>query len=164
MKERIKTILFIFSVAVNLGILGFLAYSWSLPHFLRGENRWEQPEEIMPFTGEQASQVRKARERLMCGVRGKRLEIQTKRNELFDLLMRPAPDPRAVNSKVREINQLQGAIQEDAANEMLLETGQMTPEQKKSYFTSIRNRMCGQGMIPGGVGQWCGKGRMMGRR
>jgi hypothetical protein len=166
MKERFKNILLILSVTINLGILGFLAYSWATSYFLSRGERVMPSEEIRPLKGFQAEEVVRARGILMESLREKRHEIQAKREELIKLLMQPFPDRQAINTKMREINQLQGNIQEATVKQMLFETQKMPPEQRSLYFNTIRNRMCRRGMMGMGMsgrGQWWGRGHMMGR-
>jgi Spy/CpxP family protein refolding chaperone len=164
MRERFKTILLIFSLSINFGILGFLAYSLATSYLQEKREKVVFPEEVTSLSRPQAEEIVRARRNLMPSLMEKREKIQTKREELIGLLKAPLPDRQAVKAKLREVSQIQESIQEAALDQMLLETEKMTPDQKETYFNTIRDRMCQRGMMgmPGG-GPRCGRRGMMGR-
>ncbi|MCX5885713.1 MAG: periplasmic heavy metal sensor [Proteobacteria bacterium] len=161
MSERVKTIFLIFSLAINLGVLGIVAYSWVTSSLHTAKETAVFPEKIMTLSGFQKEEIEKKRESLMSTMIEKRRTIQAQREALLCLLMAPTPDYRAISTKMKEINQIQGGIQQAAVDQILFETQRMTPDQRKLYFTNIRTRMCRPGMMGSGflgIGPRCDSG------
>ncbi len=161
MKDRVKTILLIFSLAINAAVLGVLGYSWATFYMGIGEEEAPPTEQSMlSQTGLPVEEVERSREDLRMTIAAKRTQLAAKREELIGLLMEPTPNTHAVAETMDEINGLQGTIQKAVMEQMLSETNRLTAKQRQLYFQSIGSRMRGSGMMA--MGRY-GRGHRRGR-
>jgi len=141
----------IFSLAVNVAILGAFGYPVARQYFKAGSETALIPGyslENIP------SQVLSSRAAFEKGLFEERALVQLQQNELAQLLMQQPPDKEKIQEKVKLLNAQQEKIQQAVVAQILSETSSMTPEQKSLYLSSIQGRMCQPGMM----GR-CGKGR-----
>jgi len=167
--------LVIFSLALNLGTIGTLAFL----HYQErraGGFKEEPPLPMRALWGElhlQASQ-RQALRGLFPEHRRKvfalRQELGQKRRELFDLIKGEATPWEAIQGKVKEISALQGRLEEEMARFLLDFKKNLQPEQQAAFLSRVQARLgcdpegaCGpagpgNGRRPGGRGLGRGPG------
>jgi Spy/CpxP family protein refolding chaperone len=101
-----------------------------------------------------------------------RLRMAEKRQQLFDLLQNDNTPPSAIQAKVREINALQGSLEQEMVRFMLAFKKTLTPPQRAVFLNRVQSRLCGAEacrMGPGfgrhrGMGRGMGMGPGMGPR
>ena len=156
MKDTWLKICFIFSLAVNCAVLGALGYPLARQYWMSGSEPARIPE--MPAENVPA-QVLQSREDFRRRLWQEQPVMQKQREELAALLMEQPPDRQKIQEKVRAITMLQGKIQQATVDQILRETADMTPQQRKVYLENIQGMMCPKSMMGG-----CGRmGRGMGR-
>ncbi len=162
--------LVIFSLALNFGTIGTFVY-------LRYQDQKEgaagmpPPMHMRELWGalKMDDPQRQALHRLFPEHRRKvmamRQEMAQKRRELFELLKDEATPWEAVQTKVREISNLQGSLEEELVRHLLEFKKILKPEQYAAFWALMEPRLVRplDGMGPGGGrGMGPGGGRGMG--
>ncbi len=144
MKENLKTLLVAFSIILNLVFIGTTAFYKMSSYAATGRT----PEANCPFlyqkldlSSDQLARTESVRDRFHERLRRLGGEIQTKQLELIDLLAAPEIDRTALDAVRERINQLQKTMQDTIISHIVEETGIFTPEQRKSFFRLIRERI-----------------------
>ncbi len=150
MKRDWLLYLVVFSLALNVGTIGFLFY---LRHQDRqaAERREEPPPGHMRevwgrlnLTPEQRRLLGTLAPDHRRRMRELRLELQAKRQDLLRLLqMEPLPDWPPVQVKVREISTLQGRLEEEVTRHLLTLQQHLNPEQRRVMAAFMEQRLAG---------------------
>jgi Spy/CpxP family protein refolding chaperone len=142
MKENIKTILFIASVALNAVFAGtYVTYK------LLSIAGVHQPAPRGPLflqldlTPDQLIRFKEGRNMFHTRLQELGLEIKTQQLELIDLLGAPSPDQQAIERKQGNIQHLQGAVQDQVIVHFLQASSFLTPEQRTRFFQLIKARI-----------------------
>ncbi|HBZ53861.1 MAG TPA: hypothetical protein DEO88_00520 [Syntrophobacteraceae bacterium] len=142
MKENLKTILFIASVALNVVFAAtYLVYK--LPSI----SGVSQPAPRGPLylqldlTPEQLSRFKAERNRFHAQIQELGLKIKTKQIELIDLLEATSSDQQAVERKQEEIQHLQRAVQDRVIAHFLQESSHLSSEQRTLFFQLVKARI-----------------------
>lgn len=172
MKRDWLLYLVIFSLALNLGTIGTIAY-------LRYQDQRPQVAGVPPPIPLRAlwrelqmdDAQRQAMHRMFPEHRQKvqayRQELTQKRQELFSLIQEDSASWGAIQSKIQEISALQGALEEEMARFMLEFKKHLKPEQHAAFLKLVEGRLgCPPGGVcgPGGPGNGHRRGPGMGRR
>ncbi|MCX5896140.1 MAG: periplasmic heavy metal sensor [Proteobacteria bacterium] len=156
MNNKWLKILFIFSLSVNGAVLGALGYSAAKQYW--GNTMAPDP---VPVIGPEnlPPRAQQSRAEFQKKLWQERSLIQEQREDLARLLMQEPPDKQKIEEKIKAVTAHQEKLQQAIVDQILKETGTMTPEQRKLYLSTIQGRMCPQGM-----GGWCGRGPRSGGR
>lgn len=173
MKEKLIIFLLIFSLTVNVAALITMGFLWG-----KGERSRETVSRSMsesPRLGSRLSldkrqwgKMHSMRESLMKEIKPVRDELESKREDLVNLLILEEPDRSAIDEKIVEIDALQSQIQRAVIDNLLREKGFLNPEQQKQYFDVISRRLCPNRFFMGrgrgrGMGRGDGRGRGQGQ-
>ncbi len=143
MKESMKKILFIASIAMNIFFAAtYLTYKLPL---LAGAHPVPPPGGPLflqlGLTPDQIEQFRAERDSFQARLHELGQEIKTKQTELIDLLGAASPDQQAIESKQQEIQSLQGAVHDRVIAHFLKASGFLKPEQRARFFDLIKARI-----------------------
>jgi Spy/CpxP family protein refolding chaperone len=149
-----------FSLALNLGTIGTIAYLRYQDHQQPGVGPAPPPPPMPPkslwrelnLDESQRQTLRRLFPEHHRKVKVVREELAQKRRELFDLIKAESTPWSAIQGKVNEISVLQGSLEEEMARFMLEFRKNLNPEQHAAFLNLVQNRLgCG----PEGV---CGPG------
>jgi len=143
MRNVAVRLVFVLSIALNVGALGAAAY-----HRFGGARapRAEQAtipdagpsmREELHLTDEQARAFAELRSALLQRVKTLRDQMHARRQELFAILAVPSPDPAAVDRVLREMNRTQFEVQREVADYLLAQMRLLSPEQRAALVQSI---------------------------
>jgi Spy/CpxP family protein refolding chaperone len=179
--------LVIFSLALNVGTIGTIAYlryqdqaqrlSREMPPPLPMRELWRTLE--LDETQRQA--VRGLFKQHRAKVEEIRKELFQRRQELFELLKAEPPAMAAIHAKIEEISASQGNLEEELVRHLLEFRKELKPEQRTAFLNLVQTRLdkalggpCGPmggrrgpwhgrpGMAPPGPGMGPGPGHEMG--
>jgi Spy/CpxP family protein refolding chaperone len=159
-----------FSLALNLGTIGTIAYlryqdhqppaAGPPPPPLLPKSLWRE----LKLDESQRQTLRRLFPEHHQKVKAVRQELTQQRRELFDLIKAEATPWSAIQAKVREISARQGSLEEEMARFMLEFKKNLNPEQHAAFLNLLQTRLgCGpEGACgPGGPddGRRRGRGR-----
>jgi Spy/CpxP family protein refolding chaperone len=142
MKENLKKVLFIASIALNV-VFAATYVAYKLP-WLTGAH---QPAPGVPIflqldlTPDQLKQFSAERDSFHARLQELRQEIKTKQIELIDILGAASPDQKEIKKKQKEIQRLQEAVQDRVIVHFLHASEFLTPEQRSRFFELIKARI-----------------------
>jgi len=142
MKENLKTILFIASVALNLVFAA--TYSiYKLPTIAGAPQAAPRGPLYLQLdlTPEQLTRFKSERDRFHAQIQDLGLRIKTKQIELIDLLEAAPTDQQAIERKQEEIQHLQGEVQDWVIVHFLQESSYLSSEQRTSFFQLVKTRI-----------------------
>jgi Spy/CpxP family protein refolding chaperone len=142
MKENIKTILFIASVALNaLFVATYVTYKLpSLAGIQQGA--LEDPLFLqLDLTADQLRQFNGERERFHTQLQALGQEVKTRQLELIDLLAVRSPDQPAIEKKQEKIQRIQMTVQERVIDHFLQASSFLNQEQRTRFFQLIKGRI-----------------------
>ncbi len=148
MKRDWLLYLVIFSLALNLGTIGTLAY-WRLqeqPTFWRTEpppppTPWRELWNSLGLSPSQRRALRSCLPEHHRQVRTLRLAMAQKRQELFALIKQEPENWAAVQGKIGEIKEVQGRLEEELVGLLLKIKKQLTPEQKAAFLGLLEKKL-----------------------
>ena len=142
MRDNLKTLILIFSVALNIAFVGTTIYhKWSSPptrSTLLGNRPFLYQE--LNLTKEQLEKFEPLRNRFHTRLNEISSEIRGKRFQLIDLLAASDPDREAIRRQQEKIFALQKSMQRTIINHLLDESTILTVEQRAQLFRLIRDR------------------------
>jgi Spy/CpxP family protein refolding chaperone len=142
MKDNLKTILFIASVALN-AVFAATYVSYKLPS-LAGMQQGALKDPLylqLDLTPNQLSQFNAERERFHAELQALGQEAKTKQLELIDLLAAKPPDQLAIEKKQEEIQRTQMTVQDRVIVHFLQASSFLNPEQRTRFFQLIKWRI-----------------------
>jgi Spy/CpxP family protein refolding chaperone len=142
MKEKIKTILFIASVALNAVFAGTYV-TYKLPSLAAVHHAVPEGPLFLQFdlTPDQLTRFKVERDKFRTLLQELGRAIKTKQIELIDLLGASLPDQQAIERKQEEIQRLQGAVQDRVIIHFLQASKLLTPEQRTRFYQLIKARI-----------------------
>jgi Spy/CpxP family protein refolding chaperone len=142
MKENIKTILFIASVALN-AVFAATYVTYKLPSLAAVHQTVPKGPLFLQLdlTPEQLIRFKEGRNMFHIRLQELGLEIKTQQLELIDLLGAPSPDQQAIERKQENIQHLQGAVQDQVIVHFLQASSFLPPEQRTRFFQLIKARI-----------------------
>lgn len=147
MKRNILVLALIFSVAVNIGILGSVGYHWLKK---KGGERHHQEAQHSPLgflakelrlSPSQIREIESLRKSLEPKLEEIREKLREKRAQLVNMLKEPEHDSAKINLLIKEIESLQTKLQKIAINHLLQEKKILTPEQQEKFFSIVSKRL-----------------------
>ena len=139
MKQKTLYIVLVFSLGLNLSLLGAMGYWWTRPERSFMAPALERPLARLPAPLRQ--KVREARRPLIPGVKEIRKELGEARSELYTALREQPPDTASIEEKMNRITELQSRMQHMIVNGILEESKLLTPEEREAYFKTIGTRL-----------------------
>lgn len=142
MKENLKSVLFIASIALN-AIFAVTYVAYKLPS-LAGVQQETSREPLflqLNLTPDQLTTLKAERERFHAKLQALGQEAKTKQLELIDHLAAAPPDQLAIDRKQEEIQRLQGAVQGRVIAHFLQASSFLSPEQRTRFFQLIKGRI-----------------------
>jgi len=143
MRENLRTILFIASVALNLVFIGtYLTYKLPplagvhQPAFSDGPLFLQ-----LDLAPDQLKQLSAERGRFHTRLQQLGREIKKRQLGLIDLLEATPPDQPAIKRMQEEIQGLQGEVQNSVIDHFLRASAFLTPEQRGRFFGLIKSRI-----------------------
>jgi len=143
MKENLKNLVFIFSIALNIVFLGGTSY-----YRLTSGSSAAKPAPNCPFlyqelnlTKEQLSRIEPARDRFHQRLSEIGGDIKTRQLRLIDLLAAPNLNRKAVEDMQQEIETLQQTMQNTTISHIMEQTGVFSPEQRSRFFELMKGRI-----------------------
>lgn len=141
--------LLVFSLALNLGSLGALAYLSRQESQAAARRPYGPSLSIkelcrsLPLQGEQCRQFRRMMPEHQQQRRDLRRELARKRGELWELVKQDSPSWPEIQDKIKEISVLQGKL-EEAVMRFLLDCQQgLEPGQRKALLAMVEHRLSG---------------------
>jgi Spy/CpxP family protein refolding chaperone len=143
MRENIKRILFVASIALNaVFIATYISYQLPL---LAGVHQPPTPGSPlflqMDLAPDQLARFRSERDQFHARLQELGQEIKARQIELIDLLGASSPDQQAIDAKQQEIQRLQGGVQDRVISHFLKGGSLLTPEQRTRFFELIKGRI-----------------------
>ena len=146
-----------FSLALNLGTIGTIAYlryqdhqppaAGPPPPPLLPKSLWRE----LNLDESQRQTLHRLFPEHHQKVKAVRQELSQKRQELFELIKAEATPWSAIQAKIQEISTLQGNLEEEMARFMLEFKKNLTPEQHAAFLNLVETRLgCGPGRHGGG--------------
>jgi Spy/CpxP family protein refolding chaperone len=137
----------IFSLSLNVGVIGTLAFRHFREAGLSPRRQSGPPltvKEIcrsLPLQNEQCQQFQRIMPERQRQRRALRMELDKQRRELFQLLKKNHQAWPEIQGKLQELSALQGEL-EAAAVQTLLESMQtFTPQQRAAFLTMLEHRL-----------------------
>jgi len=168
MKRNWLLYLVIFSLALNFGTIGALAYLHYQDRQAAGGKEESKPVGLrdlwraLHLDPEQRQALRQLVPEHRRQVAQMRQELVGKRQELFALLKGENPDWDAVQAKIKEISAQQSRLEEEVVRFLLECRKHLRPEQQAAFVNLVERRLCRPWNCgPMGRGPW-GHGRMRG--
>lgn len=142
MKENLKTILIIASVALN-AVFAATYVVYKLPPLAGGQPATSRGPLFLQLdlTPDQLAEFKAERDRFHGELQELGQETKQKQLELIDLLVDTTPDQQAVKKKQEEIQHVQRTVQDRVIAHFLHESGLLTPEQRTRFFQLIKGRI-----------------------
>jgi Spy/CpxP family protein refolding chaperone len=144
--------LVIFSLALNLGTIGTIAYLRYQDHQKLAAGPAPPPPPVLmkslwrelKLDDSQRQTLRRLFPEHHQKVLAARQELAQKRQELFDLIKTESTPWSAIQAKIQEISALQGGLEEEMARFMLEFKKNLNPEQHAAFLNLLQTRLgCG---------------------
>lgn len=142
MKENIKTILFIASVALNI-FFAATYVTYKLPQLIGVQHAVPKGPLFLQLdlTAEQLERFKSRRDKFHARLQDLGQQIKVNQIELIDLLGATPPNQQTIERKQEEIQRLQGAVQDQVITHFLDTSSFLTPEQRTRFFQLIKARI-----------------------
>lgn len=174
MVKKLSSIILVFSLALNLAFVGVWGYHrfylrprmrrWRDRDFDARErrgwhhdddhddedhhHRWRKGsplEEKLDLDEGQRGAVRNARRELAVKMKKRTEAVEERREELFELLLRPDVERTKVENALKELNEARGGLTRATVEHMLQLKKVLKPEQARRLLEMIRKRTAGHG-------------------
>jgi len=142
MMNQILRVVFVLSLAMNLGVLGTAAYQ----RYAGGPAHGRTPgagvslRDELRLTDEQARTFTELHAALQARVQALREQMHERRQAFFGILAAPSPDPDAIDLVLKEMNRTQLEMQRAVADYLLAQMRQLAPEQRAAFVQSMARR------------------------
>lgn len=157
MKEKLITLILVFSLTVNAAALITIGYFWGR-NYTGGEAGPPPFGAGLSLDQGQRDRMRELRKSFMDETAPVRDDLMRKRAALAQLLSSEVPDRALLERNLREINELQMEMQIAVMDQLFKEKAFLSPEQQARYADFVSHRLC-QDFLPGrkghrGHGRW----------
>ncbi len=153
MRSKILVGLLIFSLSLNLAVLGTALWRYYAYH--RPATVEFQGLTPMDVRQIQRSLQQNAQETILAGIEA----IAEKRGELLDQIATDPNNTAMIQARMAELNVLKGNMEEIAARRIIQTAAELPTEKRRAFVNVLKNRTC---MGQRGMGA-CGGGCYMGR-
>jgi len=143
MKKNLKALAIIFSVVLNIVVVGSYFYHESclFPAGSHQGNHNRFLYEELDLSHDQLERFEPLGDRFHAFVGKQGQKIKAEQIELIGLLAVDRPDQEAIGAKQEEIQALQRQMQAKVIDHLLEESRLFTPEQREKFFALIRDRI-----------------------
>jgi|GEM_PF-943895 Spy/CpxP family protein refolding chaperone len=143
MKINIKILIFLFSIVLNVVFVGtYAAYKLPIITSEKKDDHLMKPIFLeLDLTPEQVTRFKTDRDEFRSHLQALEQKIMKKQVELIDILSIDTPDQQAIESKQKEIQELQTAAQNRVIAHFLQESKLLNPKQRNRFFTLIKERI-----------------------
>jgi len=144
MIKNLRTLLFIFSVILNLVFIGAYAAHRLSPLFdkeVRREDLGKPVSLELNLSTDQLTRFTAERDSFHARLQELGQQTKEKQVELIDLLAMSDTSQQAIEAKQEEIQELQTAVEERVIAHLLQESALLNPEQRVQFFTIIKERI-----------------------
>lgn len=160
MKENLKTVLFIASLALNV-VFAATYVTYKLPSLVGGQKTTLRGPLFLQLdlTPDQHTKFKAERVRFLAELQTLGEEAKKKQLELIDELATTPADQPAIDRKQEEIQLVQGTVQDRVIAHFLQAGSFLSPEQRSRFFHLIKERVemgiqvCSPWLPPEGQGQ-----------
>jgi Spy/CpxP family protein refolding chaperone len=140
MKQSIKTLAIIFSVALNLALLA----GYGIRKF---HDRSKFAYEEVNLSKEQQVHMQNARNLFLHSLNEIGNDITQRQIETLDLIAADSVDRSAIETKFEEIQALQRSMHQSVVNHLLENKQIFTPAQRGKFFAVLKSRIREQGAL-----------------
>jgi len=144
MKRNVGVFVIVFSVVLNMFLIaGYAPVLLNREHD-NSEHSAKKHQFIytaLKLSTKQIERIKPIRDRFYDKLDHLSEKIREKRLQFIDLLAAEQPDFDAIQAKRREINVLQGALQEVTTEHLLEMRSIFTPEQRRKFFSLLKSRL-----------------------
>jgi Spy/CpxP family protein refolding chaperone len=144
MKGLVPRLLFVLSVAINVGVVAAIAWD-RYEAAAAGPVRAEPLREQLRLTDAQVREFDRLYVELEARVAAGRERIHERRGRLFEILEDPTPDAAEVDAVLADIGLAQAGIQRAVAEYLLAQARLLTPEQRARFVEVLVERTRGDG-------------------
>jgi Spy/CpxP family protein refolding chaperone len=144
MKGLVLRLLFVLSVAINVGVVAAIAWD-RYDAQAAGPAQAEPLREQLRLTEAQVREFDRLYVDLEARVAAGRERIHERRGRLFEILRDPAPDAAEVDAVLADIALAQAGIQRAVAEYLLAQARLLTPEQRARFVDVLVERTRGDG-------------------
>ncbi|MCW5979629.1 MAG: periplasmic heavy metal sensor [Bryobacteraceae bacterium] len=148
MKENLKTLALVFSVALNVTLIAIQA----APYF-RGESRFVFQE--LELSPKQRARFEAGQKDFVASINQRGNQMIARLSELMDLLAADPVVEEAVQAKLDELNEHHRSMQRAMVRHLMKDREILAGEQRREYFSILKERLHAQG-APGPV--WVPRG------
>jgi Spy/CpxP family protein refolding chaperone len=143
MKGNLKILIFLFSIVLNVVFVGtYAAYKLPVITSEKKDDNFRRPIFLeLDLTPEQVTRFKSDRDEFRSHLQALEQEIKKKQAELIDILSIDTPDQQAIDSKQKEIQELQTAAQYRVIAHFLQESRLLNPKQRNHFFNLIKERI-----------------------
>ena len=143
MKRNHKTLIFLFSIILNVVFVGtYAVYKLNVITGDRKDDHLMKPLFLeLDLTPEQLTRFKSERNKFHPYLQTLEQEIKKKQIELIEILSIDTPDQRAIEIKQKEIQELQAATQDRVIAHLMQVSTFLNPEQRTRFFRLIRERI-----------------------
>ena len=133
--------IFLGSLSLAIGAYGYFRMGASRQR-KRGMGHFEK--ETLKLTDEQKKNKDELYEKMCADMQPLREKSRQKRLELMELLSHEAVDSYAIETKLKEISQIQSDMQRCMVEHLIEMKNVLTPEQQSKFFETMCAGLCGE--------------------
>jgi len=143
MKENLKILIFLFSIIMNVVFVGtYAAYKLPIMTSEKKDGNLMKPLFLeLDLTPEQLTRFKSDRDEFRSHLQALEQKIKKKQLDLIEILSIDTPDQQAIESKQKEIQELQTAAQNRVIAHFLQESKLLNPKQRNRFFNLIKERI-----------------------
>lgn len=143
MKGNFKILIFLFSIILNVVFVGtYAGYKFQIIPGERKDGNLMKPLYLeLDLSTQQLTKFKSERDEFHPRMQAMGQEIKRKQIELIEILSIDTPDPQALESKQKEIQELQALAQDRVILHLQQAGTLLSPEQRTRFFHRIRERI-----------------------
>ena len=143
MKGNLKILIFLFSIILNVVFVGtYATYKFQInPGERKNDNLMKPLFLELDLTPEQLARFKSERDKFLPQLQSLEEEIKRKQIELIGILSINTPDQQTIESKQKEIQELQAAAQDRVIAHLQQVSTALSPKQRTRFFHLIRERI-----------------------
>jgi Spy/CpxP family protein refolding chaperone len=143
MKGNLKILIFLFSIILNVVFVGtYAGYKFQIIPGERKDGNLMKPLYLeLDLSTQQLAKFKSERDKFHPHMQALEQEIKRKQIELIEILSINSPDSQALESKQKEIQELQALAQDRVILHLLQAGTLLSPVQRARFFHLIRERI-----------------------
>jgi hypothetical protein len=142
MKESLKSVLFIASIALN-AVFAATYFTYKLPSLVGVQQATPRGPLFLQLdlSPDQLTKLNAERDRFHTQLQAPSQEVKAKQLDLIDLLAAEPPDQPAIEKKQEEIQRMQGTVQDRVIVHFLQASSFLNSAQRTRFFQLIKGRI-----------------------